>query len=169
MARAGGYAVPYLLKGGIIPPFFQEYGQHRNLPVVGLMHKMHFHIERASVYRVLARAVEMELEEVIFMRSDRHITSGIVIDLNGVAVIYNINGRAVIVRFDRMQVVIHCARDIYRRLMFAFPAICILGRQVTPVVGALVTAIAPVRPSTRCLGELGNEKQYAKNCCYDQD
>jgi hypothetical protein len=83
---------------------------------------MRDHLEALPVDPLFTRMVEMELLQLVLPVADGDETAWRVVDLNGVAVVDDVKGRAPLGELDRRQVRRLRVADVDRRLTMAEPA-----------------------------------------------
>ena len=106
---------------------------------------MAFQIERLAGEQMLARMMEVELDEVVFGAADGAGAAGIGVDLYGVAVVDDAQRERLVVERDRAGRALHGAVEIDGSLLQPELADLEVGLQPAPVLGAGVAGIAPVR------------------------
>ena len=141
-----------------------QHGNNRELSAVIGMHKMECHVIRLTPNMLLAGPMKMELEKLIFLAAYNDLASRCVVDLNGVAVVNDAQGRVPIFKLNRRQARFRRPPDVDRRLGMALAAIMIGAAQVCPILRSIRARIAPFCfGSLRQSCDIGRGQQEHKN------
>lgn len=110
--------------------------------------------------QVLARRVEMKLQQVIALIATTEFAAGRHVDLDRVAVVDDLALAFLPVKRNGRNLGLDCAGDVERRLLRADRAGGIVCTESTPVVGAVLAFIAPMRALR---GEAGPRAKRAQS------
>src|SRR5260370_10778992 len=93
---------------------------------------------------LLAGMVEVKLDDLIFLPCYRNLASRRVVDLNGVAVVDDLQGRCLVVEFDRRQLSFFSAPDVDRRLFVSQLADSVFWTEIAPVFRTFRAGVGPL-------------------------
>ena len=123
---------------------------------------MGFHRESAAFDLVFARHVEVELFQGVGTAVHHQgVAAFRIINLNGVAVVFNFYGARTVIDFDGRQAAGNGFGNVDGGLVFAGGAQAELFGQIAPAFGGIVTCVAPMGVVAMCGGrERGKRRQH---------
>jgi hypothetical protein len=122
----------------------QEHGEHeQGITILMLMHEMTFHRLWLTIDLMLARAVEMKLQEVKGVTVEGEGTAWGVVNLDGMAGVDYLDGRRSIVDFRWDKAGRRGIHQVDRRLVLSTGAGGIVGTEFAPMFRRDRSGIAP--------------------------
>src|SRR5271155_3549091 len=165
-----GNVAPEVAQHGVFGAALDEYGNHSGAAGSSIdVHEVQLHVVFLAVNFILADMVKMVLHQRQRGSVDGDAAAGLVIDLNGVAVVDDFQRRKFVVEMDGSQLRGLRVDDINGRLALACLARGKIGRKVAPMVRAIRSAVTPVRSGRVFLGDRGmrtNERGAENKNCY---
>ena len=124
-------------------------------PFAVLVHEMNHHVIWLPVDFLFARVVEMKLAKLIALSAGQYHAAPGIINLDGVAVVDDLERRRSVIEFDRRQRLLSGIANVDGRLPSPELAGSVVSFQVAPVRWALRTLVRPVVRAGLCLSRCG--------------
>src|SRR5690606_690084 len=140
-----GHLIEDRLETGVVGSGTEKDADDRERARSRLVYEMNLHLERPAVEKVLARMVEMELDEIILRAGNGAGTAGIGVDLDGMAIVDEAQRKPAIVEPDAARVARQRSRQIDRRLLQAELADFEVRRELAPMLGSGLSLVGPMR------------------------
>ena len=109
---------PDALERGVFSAFLNENADYGKLALGALMDKVILKRIRLVGDRMLARAVEVELEELVVNAVYLDGASGVVVGLYRMSVVDDVELRGLVAEFEVFKLGLGCAGDVHWRLVF---------------------------------------------------
>src|SRR5690606_5352219 len=149
------------LEGAVGAPALQQNSENGEATILPAVHEVALEGKAPATQAMLARMMEMELDEVAGILAHDQPAAGLRIDLNGVALVLDPREAAGIAEIELRQVGVNGAIDIDRRLAAADGAGLVVLRQFAPVLRPLAAFVAPMRSACRGTGGADRAKRQA--------